>query len=73
MKIFNNTRALGLLFVLFISTSLIAQDTTQQITTGRFNSAVSQKKPYVILISIDGLRSDFVEKFNAKSLQAYVK
>ena len=73
MKIFNNTRALGLLFVLFISNSLIAQDTTQQITTGRFNSAVSQKKPYVILISIDGLRSDFVEKFNAKSLQAYGK
>ena len=73
MKIFKNTRALGLLFVLFISTSLIAQDTTQQITTGRFNSAVAQKKPYVILISIDGLRSDFVEKFNAKSLQAYGK
>ena len=73
MKIFKNTRALGLLFVLIISTSLIAQDTTQQITTGRFNSAVAQKKPYVILISIDGLRSDFVEKFNAKSLQAYGK
>jgi predicted AlkP superfamily pyrophosphatase or phosphodiesterase len=73
MKIFKNTRAFGLLFVLIISNSLIAQDTTQQITTGRFNSIAAQKKPYVILISIDGLRSDFVEKFNAKSLQAYGK
>ena len=59
MKIFKNTRALGLLFVLIISNSLIAQDTTQQITTGRFNSIAAQKKPYVILISIDGLRADF--------------
>jgi len=48
-----------------------AQDTTEQITPGRYNSAAAQKKPYVILISIDGLRSDFVDKFNAKSLQAY--
>ncbi len=73
MKIFKNTRALGLLFVVFISTATIAQDTTQQITPNRYNSADAQKKPYVILISIDGLRSDFVEKFNAPALQAYGK
>jgi len=73
MKAFKITSAFGILIVLFISTTTIAQDTTQQITTGRFNSAAAQKKPYVILISIDGLRSDFVEKFNAKSLQAYGK
>jgi predicted AlkP superfamily pyrophosphatase or phosphodiesterase len=73
MKIFKNIRALGLLFVVFISITSIAQDTTQQIIPGRFNSAAAQKKPYVILISIDGLRSDYVEKFNAKSLQAYGK
>jgi len=71
MKLFKNTRALGLLFVVFISTTSIAQDTTQQITPNRYNSADAQKKPYVILISIDGLRSDFVEKFKAPALQAY--
>ena len=73
MKIFKNTRALSVLFAVFISTATLAQDTTQQITPNRYNSAAAQKKPYVILISIDGLRSDFVEKFNAKSLQAYGK
>ena len=73
MKIFKNTRSLGLLFVVFVSTATIAQDTTQQITPNRYNSTDAQKKPYVILISIDGLRSDFVEKFNAPALQAYGK
>ena len=68
MKIFKNTRALGVLFAVSISTATLAQDTTQQITPNRYNSAAAQKKPYVILISIDGLRSDFVEKFNAESL-----
>lgn len=73
MKIFKNTSALGLLFVFFISNATIAQDTTQQITPNRYNSVDAQKKPYVILISIDGLRSDYVNAFNAKSLQAYGK
>jgi len=73
MKIFKNSSAVCFLFILCFSTAALAQDTTQQITPGRFNSAAAQKKPYVILISIDGLRSDFVEKFNAKSLQAYGK
>lgn len=73
MKIFKNISAVCFLLTLYFSTASLAQDTTQQITPGRFNSAAAQKKPYVILISIDGLRSDFVEKFNAKSLQAYGK
>ena len=65
---------LTLLFAFsFIFQIAAAQDTTEQITAGRYNSVAAQKKPYVILISIDGLRSDFVEKFNAKSLQAYGK
>ncbi len=73
MKIFKNSGAICFLLTLCFSTASLAQDTTQQITPGRFNSVAAQKKPYVILISIDGLRSDFVEKFNAKSLQAYGK
>ena len=73
MKIFKNSSAVCLLLMLCFGTAALAQDTTQQITPGRFNSVAAQKKPYVILISIDGLRSDFVEKYNAKSLQAYGK
>ena len=69
MKKLKHIQLIALLTFSFIFQLVAAQDTTQQITPGRFNSAAAQKKPYVILISIDGLRSDFVEKFNAKSLQ----
>jgi len=57
----------------FIFQIALAQDTTQQIISGRFNSDAAQKKPYVVLISIDGLRSDFVEKYHATALQSYGK
>jgi len=43
-------------------------DTVQKITQGRENSAVQQKKPYVILISADGFRYDIADKFHAKNL-----
>lgn len=46
-----------------------AQDTTQQIIAGRKNSSVQMKKPYVIMISIDGMRTDFTEMHNASFLQ----
>ena len=73
MKKLKHIQLIALLAFSFIFQLVAAQDTTQQITPGRFNSADAQKKPYVILISIDGLRSDFVEKYHAKSLQAYGK
>jgi len=73
MKKLKQIQLIALLAFSFIFQLVAAQDTTQQITPGRFNSADAQKKPYVILISIDGLRSDFVEKYHAKSLQAYGK
>lgn len=44
-------------------------DTTQQIISGRQNSAEQQKKPYVILISADGFRNDYAVKHNATFLQ----
>jgi len=50
--------------------SLKAQDTTQQITKGRTNSVDQMNKPYVILISADGFRADFAEKYQAKFLLA---
>lgn len=45
-----------------------AQDTTQQIVQGRANSKEQEAKPYVIMISIDGFRYDYAEKYQAKNL-----
>ena len=50
-----------------------AQDTTQQIISGRKNSAAQMKKPYVIMISIDGMRADFTELHQASFLQKVSK
>jgi len=38
--------------------------------TRRKNSIEQQKKPYVILISVDGFRYDYVKKYKAKHLLA---
>jgi predicted AlkP superfamily pyrophosphatase or phosphodiesterase len=61
-----------LLSSLFAACSLITRaqdvDTTQQIVPGRVNSAKQQDKPYVILISADGFRYDYAEKYNAVHL-----
>lgn len=45
-----------------------AQDTAQQVVAGRKNSATQQSKPYVIMISIDGFRYDYAEKYKAENL-----
>lgn len=58
---------LSIICCLFISVT-IGQDTTEQIVPGRINSAIQQQKPYVILISADGFRHDFAEKYQAKNL-----
>ena len=63
---------------LFITTIFLAmlanaQDTTQQIISGRKNSPEQITKPYVILISADGFRADFTELYEAKKLQAISK
>ena len=53
---------------LFFCYALQAQDTIQQITPGRKNTAAQLKKPYVILISADGFRYDYARKFGAANL-----
>lgn len=54
----------------FFALGAFAQnDTTQKIVEGRKNSAEQQKKPYVILISADGFRYDYAEKYKATHLQ----
>ncbi len=48
-------------------------DTTQQIIEGRVNSNIQKNKPYIIIISADGFRADFAEKYEAKNLQSLSK
>ena len=59
-------------FLLFAACSFVAfaQDTTQHIIPGRTNSATQQEKPYVIMISADGFRYDYAEKYKAEHLLA---
>jgi len=58
------------LIILFSPLMLAAQvDVSQHIVPGRSNSPQQQQKPYVILISVDGLRYDLVDKFHATHLQ----
>jgi predicted AlkP superfamily pyrophosphatase or phosphodiesterase len=52
----------------FICISLHAQDTIQQIVPGRKNAVTQINKPYVILISADGFRYDYAEKYHAENL-----
>lgn len=37
------------------------------------NSSAQQQKPYVILVSLDGFRNDYAERYNAKNLLALGK
>jgi predicted AlkP superfamily pyrophosphatase or phosphodiesterase len=58
-----------LCFIFFIFAEfLYAQDTIQQIVPGRKNAVTQLNKPYVILISADGFRYDYAEKYNAVNL-----
>lgn len=59
---------IGLALLLACVFQVCAQDTAQHVVRGRMNSNAQQKKPYVILISVDGLRYDMAEKFGAKNL-----
>ena len=43
-------------------------DTNQVIIPGRVNAPVTYQKPYVILISADGFRYDYLKKYNAANL-----
>ncbi|PUZ28717.1 alkaline phosphatase family protein [Chitinophaga parva] len=54
---------------LLASLGALAQDTAQHVVTGRHNSAAQEKKPYVIMISIDGCRYDYLDKYGAVNLQ----
>ena len=64
-------RSLSIVAVLFLFTAnLFGQDTTEQINLYTKNDPSNYKKPYVILISADGFRADFTEKYDARFLQS---
>ena len=57
-----------LLFFLIFINGFPQVDTAQVIVPDRLNSVEAISKPYVILISADGFRHDYAEKYNAKNL-----
>lgn len=60
------------IFFVLLAFRSLSQDTTQIVQAGRSNAVSQQAKPYVILISADGFRSDFSMKYGAKFLQSRV-
>src|SRR5678815_1877407 len=64
-------RHLIFIYCLLCACVALAQpDTTQKIIEGRRNDPGQLQKPYVILISGDGFRYDYAEKYKAKTLLA---
>lgn len=51
----------------------IIVDTAQVTIPNRINSIEAQSKPYVIMISADGFRSDYALKYKAENLLGYAK
>jgi predicted AlkP superfamily pyrophosphatase or phosphodiesterase len=58
----------SVLFCLFAGTCFAQIDTAQQIDHTRNNSKQQQQKPYVILISADGFRYDYAQKYHTEHL-----
>lgn len=48
-------------------------DTSQVVFPGRVNVNKTQQAPYVILISIDGFRYDYMDKFKTKHLKNFAE
>ena len=61
-------KIVSLLFIFFCISAFSQADTAQVIVPNRINSVEAISKPYVILISADGFRSDYTKKYNAKNL-----
>ncbi|MTG96612.1 MULTISPECIES: ectonucleotide pyrophosphatase/phosphodiesterase [Myroides] len=54
-----------------LSTNVVAQEKEKQLVIeNRLNNPKQVDKPYVILISIDGFRHDYIEKYNAEFLKS---
>jgi predicted AlkP superfamily pyrophosphatase or phosphodiesterase len=74
MKIMTRNSLLSLILAGFSLLAAAQQvDTTQQVIAGRTNAPEQQQKPYVILISIDGFRYDYAQKYGAQNLLEFAK
>ena len=54
-------------------TSTYAQEAVQPDNAAKINAAKHFDKPYVILISLDGFRYDYIKKYNPPHLSAFIK
>lgn len=61
-------RLLILSSIVLFSFNLQAQDTIQYVVPNRANDTAQYHKPYIILISADGFRYDFADKYHAAFL-----
>ncbi len=61
------------LFVLMTINVFGQTDTAQVVDFSRKNSVESLAKPYVILISADGFRNDYAEKYQAQNLLKFAE
>jgi predicted AlkP superfamily pyrophosphatase or phosphodiesterase len=61
-------KSIFLILILFCNTLFSQKDTAQIVIPNRENSKEALSKPYVILISADGFRADYVEKYKPKNL-----
>lgn len=55
-------------FCMLTNAAMAQADTTQHINQQSKNSKIQQQKPYVILISADGFRHDYAEKYKPETL-----
>lgn len=62
----------ALILSLFISAQKVV-DTTQIVFPGRVNTEKTLTEPYVIFISVDGFRYDYIEKYDAENLKHLAK
>ena len=69
------TIILSLIFLIVIITTISCNRKTYTIVDSAVttNSKVSEKKPYLILISLDGFRWDYVEKYKPPHLIKFIK
>ncbi len=62
------------LFLILIAITIVSCKSTSNLTSPTLttNSKASLKKPYVILISLDGFRWDYIEKYQPPHLSKFV-
>lgn len=62
-----------LFFSVFFLLAFSQADTAQVVVPNRKNSVEALSKPYVILISADGFRYDYLKKYNAQNLLRFAE